>query len=233
MSPLKTKRLNDNYGCSQKDLYEVVQLVLKAYQDKRARFSAISTIYTEEWGDNLLDAMLAAKAMPEKEARSQQHEALRIRLLPVGDSCCINWKLLESHIFRSFPVEEHKTMLESAGRQYYRRATKKDWESVSALMQMAGNFIADNLARLTGGGMPASFESDFGALTSDFEAKYTEFKMVEQQMEEAREAKIEANNAVYTTLIGMMKDGQKIFRNEAAVRERFVFRRVLADIGTS
>jgi hypothetical protein len=65
-----------------------------------------------------------------------------------------------------------------------------------------------------------------------FENKYEEFTDMEQDMQQATDDKINANNLVYSNLISMFEDGQKIFRNNASLRDRFVFDTVLALISS-
>ncbi|MBK8659703.1 MAG: hypothetical protein IPN22_12750 [Bacteroidetes bacterium] len=56
---------------------------------------------------------------------------------------------------------------------------------------------------------------------------YGSFKDAQQDSHEQTDAKIEANNAIYREGRAMMEDGKRIFRKNAAVRDRFVWERVV------
>jgi hypothetical protein len=89
-------------------------------------------------------------------------------------------------------------------------------------------FIAENATVLTDdGGMPATFAPAFNALRVDFETHHQAFLQAEEVAKGLTDMKVEANNALYKKLMRMFKDGQRVFRKQAAIREQFVMERVL------
>jgi hypothetical protein len=94
---------------------------------------------------------------------------------------------------------------------------------------MASQFIATHSIEMTNANvMPVNFPSEFETLKLNLYALYDDFKAKEQTIKQITAAKINANNALFRNIMGMMKDGQIIFRGDAAVRDRFVFKKVKA-----
>ncbi|MBL7779120.1 MAG: hypothetical protein JNK66_12610, partial [Chitinophagales bacterium] len=72
----------------------------------------------------------------------------------------------------------------------------------------------------------------FGTAATEFEQVYAAFMDARQDAQQETDAKIEANNAIYADGRVMMEDGKHIFRNNASVRERFTWERILALVST-
>ena len=225
--PLQTPRPLQQYNCKQEELYQVCLLGWDSYLENVAAFTSTNTTYTLAFGQTSRTAVLTAKAMPDFQARDEASESFLILMKEAATQCLIQWNLLETHIKKSFPLNLHKPKLESAGADHYEKAAQNNWESVSALMESGKKFIAQNTAALTTGGMPAGFSAAFNTARTSFETLYTQFKDAQQDAEELRDDKINANNAIFSLLSSMFEDGQKIYRNNPAKRERFTFSKVL------
>lgn len=233
MGTLSTNRPVAAYNCTQQELYSVAKIGWKSFLENIISFAPFSTKYTPVYGTTMKAAVQSAKALPDEFARTSEHKSLRIELVALGNDCMIKWQQLASYIRDGFAKELHETKLSAAGHEYYEGASGKDWESVSGLMEDGKAFIAANTAVLTTpGGMPAGFDTDFDTARTAFEDKYEAFTDMEQDMQQATDDKINANNLVYSNLISMFEDGQKIFRNNASLRDRFVFDTVLALISS-
>lgn len=233
MGTLSTERPVAAYNCTQQELYSVAKIGWKSFLENIISFAPFSTKYTAVYGTTMKAAVQSAKILPDEFARTSEHKSLRIELVSLGNDCMIKWQQLASYIRDGFAKELYETKLSAAGHEYYEGASGKDWESVSGLMEDGKAFIAANTAVLTTpGGMPAGFDTDFDTAKTAFEDKYEAFTDVEQDMQQATDDKINANNLVYSNLISMFEDGQKIFRNNASLRDRFVFDTVLALISS-
>jgi len=121
-----------------------------------------------------------------------------------------------------------KPMLEAAGSQEYPKAAADNWEYVALLGQKARLFIDDHLAELqANNNMPASFVQDFENDLSDYMSGYNDLADGGQDNEQERQAKVEANNALFEEIMGMFDDGAFIYRDNPALKKRFTFSRVL------
>lgn len=231
MAPLSSSRPTPVYDCKQNELYSVALIGWKSFELNQAAFEAFNTRYTVAFGTTMKAAVVSAKQLPDEFQRSDEHKTLRINLKNKANDVLIKWQQLESFINNGFPEEELESKKQAAGHAYYRDAANDDWESVDSLLTDASAFVAGYAAELTTGGMPALFAPDFATLKTEFEVLYSDFTNAEQQAPEQTDAKIAANNLVYKNLLSMFEDGQKIFRNSAAAKQRFVFSHVLELIG--
>lgn len=230
MVDLQSEREVRNFNCTQQDLAGVAELGIQSYKQYQDRFYQKSEKYTPQWGIDLLNEMHEARGMPEYSVRNAMHKELRIDTINQMAACCVLWKELEGHIFSAYPKEQQEAKCQSAGSAHYRRASKKDWEQVIALMTGGITYINKHLAELRQAGMPESFPATFSTALNDFETAYKKFKNMEQHTEVLCDEKLRAYNAVHAKLMKMFKFGQKIFRYEAAIRERFTFTKVLEHV---
>jgi hypothetical protein len=225
--PLQTNRPKAQYNCGQEELYAIATLAWKSFLDNVADFTNLLTTYTTAYGNAQITAVTTAADMPDAQQRDEKSESLRVLLETAKDNCLIQWKNLESYVLHSFPENLQKAKLEGAGSTHYNSATNNNWDEVDALMKSGKKFITDNNAALAANGMPAAFPATFNTTKTNFETAFTNFEDAQQDNEELRDQKINANNALNTTLTAMLDDGQKIYRNNPAKRDRFTFAKVL------
>jgi len=225
--PTTSPRPKAEYSCTQQELYQVCFLIWDSYLENVADFTNENTTYTTAFGQAQRAAVLAAKQMPDFQQRDEASETFGILLKDAADECIIKWQSLEGYIKKSFPKNLQKPKLEAAGASHYDKAADGNWEEVSALMESGKKFIADNNAKLITGGMPSGFPAVFNTARTDFENVYTQFKDAQQDAEELRDAKINANNDLHRAISSLDEDGQKIYRKNGAKRERFTFSTVL------
>lgn len=220
---LQTPKPKALYSCTQEELYQVCLLTWDSYLANVADFTNLNTTYTVAYGQAQRQAVLDAKKMPDFQARDEASETAGILLKEAAEQSIIFWQQLETYIKKSFTENIHKPKLEAAGSGYYEKAADNNWESVSALMESGNTFIANNSATLGNGGMPPAFPADFLAAKTNFETLLTQFKNAEQGSGEQRDNKMNANNALHKSVTSLNEDGQKIYRNNPAKRERFTF----------
>jgi len=225
-----TDTVNKDYPCSQKDLYSVLETAWGNNGVHLARFTAFKALYTAAYKTAALAAITAAKAMPDDDARSGASELLHIGLVNMGTICTQNFQFLKSYIDTAYPDPQvQKVQYVIAGQNYYRDATKGDWESLVLLNTNAKNYLAlpANLTGLTAGNnMPAAFVVTQKTGSDNFDAQYASFKLAEETSVETAN-KIKANNLCYKSGIAMMKDAQTMFMNEPEILTKFIFKNLL------
>ena len=90
----------------------------------------------------------------------------------------------------------------------------------------AKNYLTTNNTLLLGTApnlnMPATFTASLTLAATNFANQYLTFKSAEETSS-ATAVKINANNACYRTLTGMLRDGQVIFANDLETKKLFVF----------
>ena len=168
--------------------------------------------------------------MPDDDARSGASELLHIGLVSMGNICTQNFQFLKSYIDTAYPDPQvQKVQYVIAGQNYYRDATRGDWESMVLMNTNAKNYLAlpANVTALTAGNnMPPAFVATQKTGSDNFDAQYNSFKLAEETSVETAN-KIKANNLCYHTGIAMLKDAQVIFMNEPEIMTKFVFRNLL------
>jgi hypothetical protein len=224
-----TQTPKSKYNCTQAELYAIANITLNSFQEYLAAFTAFKSIYTATYYADRVAELNAAIALPYFQQRDEPVEVARVALKNKAEESLVAWQALKSYIEGTFKDNLEKAYLESAGAELYRRAAGENWDVLKQMLAMASQFITDHGLEMTNADMmPIGFASDFETLRLDVDALYTDFKAKEQNFKQVTAAKINANNALYDNIITIMKDGKKIFRNDAALRDRFVFKKVKA-----
>ena len=223
--------VNKDYPCSQKDLYSVLETAWGNNGVHLARFTAFKALYTLPFKTSALSAIANAKALPDDDARSGVSELMHITLVNMGKICLQNFQFLKSYIDTAFtdPAVQ-KVQYVIAGQNYYRDASRQDWESMVSMNTNAKNYLANaaNVTALTvGNNMPAAFVATQKTASDNFDVQYANFKVAEETSVETA-TKIKANNLIFQAGMSMLKDAQVIFMNEPDILTKFVFQNLLA-----
>lgn len=105
-----------------------------------ARFTAFKALYTLPFKTTALAAIASAKALPDDDARSGASELLHIGLVNMGNTCLQNFQFLKAYIDTAYtdPAVQ-KVQYVIAGQNYYRDASRGDWESMVLMNTSAKN----------------------------------------------------------------------------------------------
>lgn len=223
---MATPRPNRNYPGSMAVLYATCRLIWNSYLENLAAFAAFLTTYVQQVGTDALAAIAAAEALPEDQARSEEAELLYNTLKAKGQSALMAWRFLERYIKKSFPKEDHKARLEAAGKLHYAEAANHNWPELMDMMQAGQLFLNAHGAAMVAAGMPPLFATGYSTRRTELKDTYDAFKDAEQDGPEGTDEKVLANNAVYAMTQELCDDGQLIFWEDGAKRERFVYRHV-------
>jgi hypothetical protein len=226
------QRPEAKYNCTVVELYAGLPLAWNSQAQHETEFVAENTQYTPGLAATRKAAIDAAQQLPDGQASGAIAEGLRIHLLDKLDLVVSKWHSLDGYIANAFKEGAYKPKIEAAGKQYYRKAAKENWEYAKQLLVSMKTFLtANEAALLSDGGMPANFISGFDTLKAGFDANLDAFKAAQQnsimQTDAQTDAKIIANNTIYAEGRTMMEDGKRIFRKNAAVRNRFIWKRIL------
>ena len=226
------QKIHSIYGCSQQTLYTIAGLVWTNYIANLAAFTGFKGKYTKAYATSSLTDVSAAKALPSKHTRNAIPESIRVQLLPLGLTCLSNQRKLKSYIHEVFPGDAAAPMLAAAGFNSYTAATHESWEEMNNMITSADAFIATNSIVLQAGvtNMPVSFQGIYTTGKTAFETIYNNYLFSSQATSAATNAKISANNEVYSTLIAMMGDGRLIFENDESRKALFTFSTVLVNV---
>lgn len=223
---MATPRPNRNYPSSMAVLYATCRQIWKSYLLNLAAFAAYLTTYVQQVGDDALAAIDAAEALPEDQARSEEAELLHAAVKNKGKVALMAWRYLERYIRKCFPEEEQKARLEAAGKLHYAEAANQNWPELMEMMQAGQLFLNTHGAAMVALGVPAGFAASYSAKRVELRETYDAFKEAEQNGPEGTDAKVDANNEIYAMTQDLCEDGQLVFWEDGAKRERFVYSHV-------
>ena len=116
-----------------------------------------------------------------------------------------------------------------AGASLYKKVSGENWSAIRSLIEAANSFISQNLPALTdNANMPATFPALFQSVGENFVELSVIYFDTDNTKKMVVAQKIDANNAIYESVISMCKDGQQIFKDDVAVKNLFVFDQQLA-----
>jgi hypothetical protein len=218
------KNFKTIYGIPQEILYTVCIAAWKLCSANLTKFTALKAFYTEAFVTNALTAVRAAKDLPEIRQTIAARKEARINLAAATRQVRGNWQVLKVYITKAFEESMVKAKLDAAGAGLYSKASVDNWSAVRSLIDAANTFIAANLDQLTANGnMPADFQTTFktaGDACIDLSVIYSKANMAKEM---ATGIKADANNAIYASVIEMLKDGQQIFKDDAIMKRQFAF----------
>lgn len=218
------KTIKKIYGIPQQVLYKVCVVAWKLCGQRLADFTALKAFYTEAFVADALQAVEDAKKLPESLATIEARKEARINLMKATRKMLRNWQVLKVYITKSFDEKLVKTKLQAAGGSLYPRASVDNWTAVQNLIDAANAFITNNLEALTANeNMPAAFQNTFKTDGETCTAAYVIFSHINMEKETATSVKTEANNAIYTSVVEMLKDGQQIFKEDVIMKRKFTF----------
>ena len=217
----KTK---NNYGVPQEILYSVCLAAWNLCSQNLAKFTALKAFYTEAFITEALAAVQTAKDLPQIVQTLAYRKEARINLINATKQVQANWQLLKLYITKAFAADMVQAKLDAAGAAFYAKVSIDNWSAVRSLIDIANSFIASNLNDLKANeNMPVDFQTKFqtdGGVCIEFSVVFAQAN-IEKQM--ATNVKVEANNGIYASAIEMLKDGQQIFKDNAATKKQFTF----------
>lgn len=223
---IKNKKLFD---CSQEVLYLVCMAGWNLCTQFLANFTAFRAVYTPAFIADAIQAVQDAKVLIPSRTTVGYRKLSRIECVNTAKLVQSNWQKLKAYISNAFPKDQVKARLEVAGASLYKKVTVDNWSAAHSLIDAANTFIANNLDTLiANGNMPAGFQAAFQADGDSFITASTIFYQVNMEKKQFTAQKLEANSAIYESLITMLKDGQQIFSNDQTAREQFIFEQLKA-----
>ncbi|KAJ1604384.1 hypothetical protein OJ253_3705 [Cryptosporidium canis] len=178
-----------------------------------------------------MNDITAAETLPDEEGRRAAAALLCEQMTQKAEECRDYWQRLKLYIEEAFPENEIDIHLNAAGAAHYLKASANNWDSVKRIMIDGEAFITANTVALqANNNMPAGFLLEFATANGEFETLYNNFINASLDSELQTQTKINANNTVFKDLTSMLKDGQRIFKNDEALKNNFTFDQLLSDI---
>jgi hypothetical protein len=217
------------YPCSESTLYAATRTLWEAYKIYYTElFKDFRAYYTPHYANDALNEIKNAEHLPDMQTRGQEAEAFRAQLAKQAQLCLTAWQDLKAYIWDAFPDDLlRKNMLEAAGAQHYRKASKEDWASMQQLMQNGKSFLAAHTSSLTADdNMPAGFVKTFNVSADRFEDYLRKLNGALNNASEGRKSKVAANNNLYEKAMRMARDGARRANDNEEIRKHFIFSKV-------
>ncbi len=211
-----------SYSLSMSVLYQTIRTIITNASNNIAALGSFKSKYNAAYLLTLQNPLDAAEAMKSEQARSAEHELLRIDMIGLGADCRQMWQNLKRYIADAYGSAQEVVMWDAAGWQYYTEASNENWDKLREMMQMGFLFIEEHEALLkTAGYMPDDFKDTFDDKRGAFNVKYDAFLIARENAEAGTAAKIAANNAVYESTVSLCLDGQVCFMNDEVKKKLF------------
>ena len=211
------------YKCTQMQLYSISETAISNLEANLPVFFDFKTKYTAAYVDSLKAARVAAFSLADVDVRNAVSETLRMEMLPFATNCIKHFQYLKRYIDDAFSVDLRTINYKAAGLTEYDGAKMNNWEDMIGMNLKMNAFIKANISLLTTNGyMPATFAAKVVADSDGFAMKYAGFKVARQTSEKTAE-KVRANNALYTSMMDFMADGQMLFSGNDEMKKLFTF----------
>ena len=225
---------NSKFSCSQDALVEAVVLIWTYCKVRIVRMGGFKNKYTVAMCDAKIAEAQAVLLLPDNAARQSVHEMIRVNLAGVVDVGRNMFQDLKCYVRDAYPTaEEFDIKMGEAGWGNFQKSATS-WSKAKGLFASMVNFINANREALQAQGyMPDAFADEVMEMQASFEGLYTEFVSAMQTSEEQTDIRIDACNSIFMSVSDCCADGQRVFRNDGAVKDEFVFSAVLEKVDPS
>ena len=216
------------YGVAMEILYIIATFAWKLCGANIDSFQAYRAIYSRELVAKSLTAIAAAKALKTSRQAIAARKSARVDLVSEATQVRQYWQDLKGYINAAYPKSKATIELESAGSLLFQKGPV-NWSAVSELIAAANTYLSDNLETLkANNNMPDTFPRLFMLAGEAFVKQLDIFQLADLEKKNAVSNKLNANNAIYDSLIAMLKDGQLIFKNNENMRKQFTYEVLVA-----
>ena len=225
--------MKKNYRYSNFVMLQASLIICGFFLELIDMFKEYNMLYTSEYGSLLKKRIEAGISLVAVDIRSAQRNATRTVVEIVDDA---RGKLVSFFTSLANAYRNDKTMLAALKRTLgYDAFMKKTREyNQEAAIQFVNAFTANILQyrdAIIAQGIPAirmDEISGFGKELLDANVAQESEKEKSIQLTAAQQTEF---NAIYTEVIAICKEGQNIFKSDAAMRSRFVFDTIVAGFG--
>ncbi len=212
------------YKCTQGANYSGCGTVADNLETMLAEMAAFRGRYTAPFVAAYRTAIADAKALPDDQARGADSQALLVQMKDKKDEIMGLWVDTGRYIEGAFPKGEWTIRREEAGSKAFAKVGTNNWDELVTGCSSLKTFLTAKAVTLEDGGlnMPNPFPLLVKTASNAFDVLYASFKAAEQTTV-ARNKKITANNALFTTAMEICKDGQAKFKDDEGVIKMFTW----------
>lgn len=203
-------------------LYAALRTLSTNGKNNIVKLAEFKSKYTNAYFDAFVEEIATAEGMKSEQARNAEHESIRVELVNLASECREFWQNLKRYIADAFGEEFAEINWDAAGWANYADASNDKWDKVTALMNDASIYGAENKAKLQANGfMPDAFLDDMNAKALEFNTRYDDFIQAEENAMDGTAAKVVANNNLWKKAVGIALDGQTVFMKDEVKKKQF------------
>ncbi len=223
--------VSSNFNCSQNAFVSTANLCINLLTEHSADLMTVKPKYTVPFFDALRSDLQAADLMPDDKTRRAFTADAVLAFEEDRAAFVKSAAFFKSYIADSFDKSRRDNAYGQAGFDYFMKAKNGDWASMTGFISSAVPFLEDNKAALLANDtMPTTFIADFNVAIAKMQTRYNAWLALAKGMSKA-DAKVEALNAVNTTLMAALKTGQLFYEDtNPALAEQFTFSAQLAQV---
>lgn len=211
------------YPGTESALYRVTGLVADICTQNIDALAAYKQKYTLKFVGELQQSATDAKNLPNHSTRQGALSALHNTLVEANSGFCSVFAGLMGYIDDSFPAAQVAANKKMAGGDLYISALKENWSATSIMTGTGATFISNNTDALTAGGMPVDFADSFSNAADAFETSLSAFSNYKNGAQGETNAKIIANNNLYSSLLAILKDARYVLGTDMASKKAFSY----------
>jgi hypothetical protein len=225
--------MKKNYRYSNFVMLQASLIICGFFLELIDRFKEYNMLYTSEYGSLLKKRIEAGINLVAVDIRSTQRNATRTVVEIVDDA---RGKLVSFFTSLTNAYRNDKTMLATLKRTLGYDAFMKKMQNYNqeAAIQFVNAFTVNILQYrddIIAKGIPAIRMDEISGFGKELlDANVAQESEKEKSIQLTAEQQTEFN-AIYTEVIAICKEGQNIFKSDAAMRSRFVFDTIVAGFG--
>lgn len=212
-----------NYTVPQQILYMVCDAAWKECANLLSAFAEFKAMYTDQYVADAVAAIKAAEDIQVITCRNAFKKLARTELVDANKLCLKNFKKLRQYMRGAYAKSILPDKLQAAGSSFYAKAAKNNWNAVGSLNSAAKDFMIDHKDELLlNNNMPLLFVSKFLDAIDACDVRLHDFRNIRVKMSRETMKKVEADNAIYEQLMGMLADAQAALADDKVNRRTFV-----------
>jgi hypothetical protein len=212
---------------SQSEMLSIARSGITSCRKNLAAFAEQSSLYTSTYLDGLAAKIEEASNTETAPLRRKAQGDAHLELTSIAGIILANSQKLKGFIERAATKQQLSLWLFGAGLGYYEKASAYNWSAMQDMVNTGAQFISANLGVLTSKGyMLPDFPAKFYDQRKMFIQALDDFYEAGSDKVEDTESRLALYGEIYSEIIAMFKDGQKIFTEES-IRRQFVYDLIL------
>jgi Carboxypeptidase regulatory-like domain len=217
------------FNCSQNAFVSTATKGANLCIEHSAELMKVKPLLTVPYFEQMKVDLKAADLMPDAQTLSALTNLAYVKAESDRNAFFKQFELLITHIKDGNSAADHKSMLLTAGNDYFKNAKKGSWNDLKGIISSALPFVDAQKDKLIAANiMPVAFPATFETVSKNVVENWEKWDNLKKGVSKAS-PKIEALNAIYTKLISALNVGRIHFEDiNPALSKQFIFTTLLS-----